>query len=382
MKTLTLWIAVVVVIAIGASAQDSKLKTYQSKYYVIHSDLDEATVRDAENRITAMAEEYHSRTRGFAGTITKRLPFYLYSKPEDYHAAGGVQGSAGVFNGEKLMAIFSKQMGSDVWRVVQHEGFHQFVSAVIGGEIPIWVNEGMAEYFGESVFTGDGYITGVVPPQRLARIKLWIREGHTVSISHMMNMAHETWNARLTIVDYDQAWSMIYFLAHAQNGRYQEPLNKFIKSVSGGTSGRDAWTRIFGGANATREFEKQWKDYWESLDAAATADKFAEATVATITSHFARAYAQRQFFTLPEDFFKAAQAGMLKMHKDDWLPGSLLEREFPLAAKLAKWTFIKRSTGMDVQCEVTNGPTLIGSFKVTTAKRVKSGSVQVATKRR
>jgi hypothetical protein len=42
---------------------------------------------------------------------------------------------------------------------------------VIGGELPIWVNEGMAEYFGEGIFTGDGFITGVIPPKRLRMIK-------------------------------------------------------------------------------------------------------------------------------------------------------------------------------------------------------------------
>ena len=29
---------------------------------------------------------------------------------------------------------------------------------LIGGNIPIWVNEGMAEYFGEGLFTGDGFV--------------------------------------------------------------------------------------------------------------------------------------------------------------------------------------------------------------------------------
>ena len=35
-------------------------------------------------------------------------------------------------------------VGSRTWHVVQHEGFHQFVFAVIRGEIPTWVNEGLA----------------------------------------------------------------------------------------------------------------------------------------------------------------------------------------------------------------------------------------------
>src|SRR5262249_41625793 len=163
----------------------------------------------AAARITAMAEEYHERTKGFAGQITKKLPFYLYSQAEDYYAAGGMKGSAGVFDPrtQKLMAIGDPRLGDERWRIVQHEGFHQFAMAVIRGDLPIWVNEGMAEYFGESIFTGDGYVTGIVPPSRGARIKKWIAEGNALSIQEMMKLRHETWNAQLSLVNYDQAWS-------------------------------------------------------------------------------------------------------------------------------------------------------------------------------
>lgn len=371
---------IVVALAAGpASAQNPRLKTYQTKYYVIYSDLDESVVRDAEHRITAMAEEYHARTKSFAGAITKKLPFYLFSKPEDYYAAGGMQGSAGVFNGKQLMAIFSEKMGDDVWRVVQHEGFHQFVHAVIGGDMPIWVNEGLAEYFGESIFTGDGYVTGVILPGRLARLRLWISKGHAASISDMMNMAHETWNTRLTIVDYDQAWSMVYFLAHGGNGRYQKPLNEFIRKVSRGTAPREAWNATFG--SGTREFERQWKEYWTSLDPNPTADKYAEATVATMTSYFARAFSQKQFFTTPDEFFKAAAAGQLRANKSDWLPSSLLERELPRAEKLGRWTFTKRQTGVDVRCDVAGGASLVGTFRVAPGGRVQSVSVKAGSRK-
>ena len=34
--------------------------------------------------------------------------------------------------------------------------------------MPTWLNEGLAEYFGEGIFTGDGFVTGVISPERLA----------------------------------------------------------------------------------------------------------------------------------------------------------------------------------------------------------------------
>ena len=48
--------------------------------------------------------------------------------------------------------------------------------AFIGGDIPIWVNEGLAEFFAQGLYTGDGFVTGVIPPSRLDRLKSFIRD--------------------------------------------------------------------------------------------------------------------------------------------------------------------------------------------------------------
>jgi hypothetical protein len=35
----------------------------------------------------------------------------------------------------------------NLWRVLAHEGFHQFIGYELGQQIPMWLNEGMAQYF-------------------------------------------------------------------------------------------------------------------------------------------------------------------------------------------------------------------------------------------
>jgi hypothetical protein len=54
-----------------------------------------------------------------------------------------------MFAGDRLMAYVPAGASALGWHVVQHEGFHQFVAQVIRGDMPIWANEGLAEYFGE-----------------------------------------------------------------------------------------------------------------------------------------------------------------------------------------------------------------------------------------
>ena len=185
--------------------------------------------------MTRMVELYQARTKDFSGTIRQRLPFYLFRKSEDYFAAGAPRGSAGVYMGSALMAIAGERVTQRTWHVVQHEGFHQFCDAVIGGNVPIWINEGLAEYFGEAIFTGDNFVSGVIPKWRLQRVRKQIQNKQFKSIQDMMLLGHRDWNAELDLANYDQAWSMAHFLAHGDDGRYQKAFGQLMVRISKGT---------------------------------------------------------------------------------------------------------------------------------------------------
>jgi len=355
-----------------------RLKTYETPYYVIHTDLERDAVREAASRITAMAEMYYERTKGFAGRITERLPFHLFSTLEDYHAAGGMEGTAGIYDGKKLMAVTGKETSGVTWHIIQHEGFHQFVHAVIGGNIPVWVNEGLAEYFGQGIYTGDGYVTGVIPSARLARLQRWIDQGVVRPIEEVMRTSHAAWNAGLSVVNYDQAWAMVHFLAHAEGGRYQGAFNSFMKDVSRGMPWELAWRKNFG--TGTQAFEEKWRKYWTDMPPDPTADLYAKASVATLTSFYARAFSQRQVFRTVEDFYEAAASGKLKYHPDDWLPPGLLQDALQKVEECGKSQVRKRSRGYELVCTMQDGTTLTGTFKIK-GRRVKPGSVTVMVKR-
>ncbi|HUU98485.1 MAG TPA: DUF1570 domain-containing protein [Phycisphaerae bacterium] len=369
-----------VVISAAAPARgQGRLQTYNTQYYVIHSDLDQDSVREAALRMTLMAEAYHERTKGFAGTIRKKLPFHLFRKVEDYSAAGGLPGSVGLFMGDKLMAVAGEKPGPRTWHIVQHEGFHQFVHAAIGGDVPTWVNEGLAEYFGEAIFTGDGYVVGLIPPQRLARIKHWMNEGQFRSLRAMMLTSYQGWKVGLSGANYDQAWSMVHFLAHAGKEKYRKPFGTFIRDVSYGKPWEPAWVRHLG--TEVDAFEDRWGEYWENLPDTPTADLYAQATFATMNSFFARAFSQRQFFDTAEEFLEAAAVGDLKAHPDDWLPATLLTGALKRVEDAGKWSIEKRGHRKALVCVTERGTELVGDFKLGN-RRVRSVGVDVRSKRK
>jgi hypothetical protein len=322
--------------------------------------------------MTKMAEEYHQRTADFSGVITKKLPFYLFKNANDYYDAGGHPGSGGVFNGKSLMAIAGEKATGGTWQVVQHEGLHQFAHAVIGGQLPTWADEGLAEYFAHALFTGDGFVAGVIPPSRLARLKTEITEKQLKSIEQMMAMSHAQWNAMLSKTNYDQGWSMVYFLVHAENGKYQKPFANFINQVGRRQPWQQAWMSNFG--TDLPGFEKRWREYWLALDENPTADLYLKATTATFTSFLARANSQKQTFATFAAFAEAAESAGLKSHPDDWLPPTLISAAIKRSSREGTWAIDGPATAQRIVCSVDGKPKWIGTF---TLLRNRIGKIKV-----
>jgi hypothetical protein len=354
------------------------LSQYDSPHYVIHTDLDADTVREVSIRLTSRFQEYTQRTSAFNIRINEKLPFYMFTEHADYLAAGGLPGSAGVFTGDKLMATMGLATGPFSWRLLQHEGFHQFVDRVIGRNIPVWVNEGLAEYFSVAIFTGDGFITGLVPPSLLARIKVKIRSRRFPPLADMMKVGREEWNHRLSGQDYDQAWSMVHFLAHGDGGKYERPFNGFLHDAGRTGVWDKAWVTHFG--PGTDEFEAAWSKYWLNLPNDPTADLHAKAIVTTLTGFLARAVSQEQEFASAKEFLEQATAGKLLAHNGDWLPPALLDTSLAEARRSGEWSLSKgRRKNLELVYVAKNGSRFVGTFTLRKG-RVKAVSVEASKK--
>jgi hypothetical protein len=354
------------------------MKTYETKYYIIHSDLPPDDVKEAALRMTKMAEEYHERTKGFSGAIRERLPFYLFSNPRDYYLAGGLPGSAGVFqasgDGEsRLMAIAVDNAGGGTWHVVQHEGFHQFAHAVIAGDLPVWLNEGIAEYFGEAVFTGDGFVCGVIPPRRLARIQQGINGGRFKHIPDMATMTHMQWSIELSGANYDQAWSMVHFLIHGENGKYRDSFSGVFVDIGRKRPWEEAWSKHLGSFDG---MEEKWSKWWLDQPENPTADLYARAAASTLTSFLARATTQKQTFGDFDAFLKSANEGELRAATEDWLPPSLLKRATKAveADAATKWTIeLDAAKSPSIVAILKDGTRIVGGFP----RGLKPGKVSI-----
>ncbi|MCC6241165.1 MAG: DUF1570 domain-containing protein [Phycisphaerales bacterium] len=311
------------------------MKRYDGRYYIIYTDWGEEFAREAILRTDAMAEEYYQRTREFSGQLNARLPVYLFSSGDDYFRAGAPPSSGGVFMGDRIMAQISRPTNNGNWRLLQHEGFHHFMRATIDGDIPAWLSEGFAEYFVEALFTGDGFVSGLIPPERLKRVRDQIQQETFLPLSEMLIDDGEQYKA-LGMRQYDQGWAMVHFLAHGENGRYQKAFTNFLKGINNRLPWRQAWIINFGGIDGIQE---KFNAYWLNLPDNPTQDLYVKATALTLASFLARAYQQGQTFDSLDTFLNTARSGKLKVADELWLPPGLLYEALKSQKSTGQWSW-------------------------------------------
>jgi hypothetical protein len=355
------------------------MRTFDTPHYMLKTDIPDEYAREADLRMTRMFEEYTRRTASFANAFSGKFPFIMYENKEDYYKAGALGGSAGEFDGSKLMAIAGSKSTPEVWHTVQHEGFHQFAAMTIRARLPVWLNEGLAEFFGEAIWTGDNFVSGYIPPFRLKLVKKAITEKKW-KFAEMLAMSNEEWNAKLTYDNYTQAWAMTHFLAKGDNDKYQRAFSMYINLMNKGQSPNDAWAIVFG--RDVKGFQEKCEKWWMGLPDDPTADLLEKAEVQSLTSILARAELQGQKFSSFDEFLEKGRPTDLKLNRDMWLPPDFVETAVKRAPKVGKWTLEApppktRGQIPKLICETKDGETYTGTF-VLQGRRV--GQVGVTEK--
>jgi hypothetical protein len=250
----------------------------RSKHYRILSDLSPEETRLYGRHLDLMYEEYSRRMAGIPQQAPE-IPFVLmFAKQADYLAVMrstygiNATGSGGMFfitpRGAALAFFVESLPQTRVFHVIQHEGFHQYAHSRFAGRLPIWVNEGLAEFFGEAIVVDGRVIVGQASPRAVTRVKDAIDRGATVDFLRMLTMTTDQWNGNVRTgnagIQYLQAWSMVQFLGWAEGGRYQRPFEAYLRLLHGGVPSDRAFVQAFGTADVA-SFERAWKAWAKEM---------------------------------------------------------------------------------------------------------------------
>ena len=141
----------------------------------------------------------------------------------------------------------------DTMRIVFHEYSH-LITSNIAGSIPVWLNEGLAEFYSTFQLVGDREaMIGRPVPGHLQRLN----EHTLLSLGELLSVKHDSplYNEgdRRSIF-YAQSWALTHLLLVAQPSR-RDKLGAYVASVDTGTPPLDAWQRAFAADRIDRELQ-------------------------------------------------------------------------------------------------------------------------------
>jgi len=151
-------------------------------------------------------------------------------------------------------------------RTLYHEGFHAFLDQFLFDEalvrkVPLWLNEGLAQYFEESRVEGSRLVLGQENRRKLAFLRKACREGKLVPIARMLTAGAEDYlvkdasNIENSTKHYLQAWCLIHLLGE-RGMLKKEALHAFVRSLADGTEPMKALPALTGMGNP--ELGKLW----------------------------------------------------------------------------------------------------------------------------
>jgi len=271
-----LWPGLLVVAAAWAALGAGRWHTVDTEHYEVSTDVSPAFTELVARHMEAIHREYALRFRGYGLKVHGRFQVKVYAREDDYELAvpPSLRGSHGAFvSKDRLLAAFKGDRTDEaVFRTLYHEGFHQFLFSSVSPEVPLWLNEGFAEYFAEATWNGRHFTTGQVPWIRLHVLREAFADGSYIPLRELFRMGNKQWLAHLREDEdedqgpllYCEAWSVVHFLLHAQGGRYRQRALGYLRLVADGMDHEAAFVKSFG--SNVEGFEQAWRRYVMELE--------------------------------------------------------------------------------------------------------------------
>jgi len=146
-----------------------------------------------------------------------------------------------------------------LWTTLAHEGFHQFLGHEIGVQAPVWLNEGLAQYFENSEVRGGRLQTGLVNPTKLLAAQNLIRAGTAPSLLELMEMDRAAFYANADVT-YPMSWAAIHYLFNGEGATYRNSVfRRYLQDLKFGKDEFTSFQRRFG--RDSRQWQRDFERY-------------------------------------------------------------------------------------------------------------------------
>lgn len=147
----------------------------------------------------------------------------------------------------------------NMWRVLAHEGFHQFIGYELGQQIPTWLNEGMAQYFETSFIIGSHFHVGQVSRNKLLYAQALIANKQAPPLAQLIQWDRATFYANANVA-YPMSWALVYYLLNSNGDRFEQgEFHRYLQDIKVGKDDIRSLQRRFG--SDIDRWQSNFEDY-------------------------------------------------------------------------------------------------------------------------
>jgi tetratricopeptide (TPR) repeat protein len=218
-------------------------------------------------RITVKLEQFHIVLAAIFKDIKlappKPITVIVFSEESEFTpfkpVAGGKRKDwvAGFFQpgaDTDYIVLSNKLDGESTERVAFHEYTHFLIHNVYG-QVPAWLNEGLAEYFERFVIDESGKsILGQPNPTHLKTLQ----NNSLIPFKHFLNIDYSVLNepsSEKVKLFYAQSWGLVHFLMHGNGGKRKPSLIGLIESKVNNDAPADRFEVAFDAGKEDLEYE-------------------------------------------------------------------------------------------------------------------------------
>ncbi|HTE04666.1 MAG TPA: DUF1570 domain-containing protein, partial [Planctomycetota bacterium] len=207
--------------------------TEETRHFVVKSNCTEAVRKEYANRLEAYYT-YFTEDWGISlspGEVKGKMKFFLYRDYEDFLKQSGASWGVGGFFDfvNKELQLYDDQADQQLTRgVLFHEGNHLLTYLIdTSFRYPIWLNEGMAEYYGSTQIDEKGkFHVGGLQYERIVSLRTDKTNGKFMKLREVLTAEQPQFRAR----HYAVAWSFVNFMM--ESPKYGKQFRGFFANLA------------------------------------------------------------------------------------------------------------------------------------------------------
>lgn len=178
----------------------------------------------------------------------------------EYWATKGHVHPAGIFFGnfnKYFVALRTDVTGPNTYETIYHEYYHSLTLPYFP-DLPLWLAEGLAEFFGHTDVQGKQAILGDVNPHQLGLLRQQ-QQLLPLNVLFQVNGSSPYYNEQdKTTIFYAESWALTHYLMVGDHATHRKPLADYLRELGNGVPQDQAAREAFGDLN---QLLNQLEDY-------------------------------------------------------------------------------------------------------------------------